>query len=182
MVMRSTAPHWRTAPRCREKLDGSAPKMPLRDRMERDSHQPTRNFRIAPKIATIRFKVQGSSGGSRLILFADERQDRINFQGRDLKILALSRLVNRRRRSKTAPLAIRYLCTHRPVVSLAEGQLAPSGAPDEQTTETKVSSPSQETFFSPTTTRRAGHLRLYRRRPAHGRGVPPPAPADGDFP
>jgi hypothetical protein len=69
------------------------------------------------------------------------------------RILALSRLVSRWRRSKTAPLAIRYLCTQRPVVSLAEGQLAPSGAPDEQTTETKVSSPSQETFFSPTTTR-----------------------------
>jgi hypothetical protein len=52
-------------------------------------------------------------------------------------------------------VTIRYLCTHRPVV-WPEGQLAPLGAPVEQTIETKVSSSPQETCRSPTTTRIAG--------------------------
>src|SRR5271165_6332847 len=40
MVMRSRAHARRTAPRCREKSNGSAPRMPLRDRIER-VRQPT---------------------------------------------------------------------------------------------------------------------------------------------
>ena len=40
-----------------------ATQLPLRDRLERESsHQPTRNFRIAPKIATIRFKFKVHPG------------------------------------------------------------------------------------------------------------------------
>ena len=66
MVMRSTAPDWRTAPRCREKLDGSAPKMPLGDRMERDQPLTDAELPDCPENRYHPFQVQGSSGGSRL--------------------------------------------------------------------------------------------------------------------
>jgi hypothetical protein len=46
-----------------------------------------------------------------------------------------------------------YLRMHKPVVSVAFGQLAPSDVPAEQTTETKVSPSSQLTVLSPITTR-----------------------------
>jgi hypothetical protein len=49
-----------------------------------------------------------------------------------------------------------YLCIHTPVVCVAEGHPAPSGAPEEQTTEINVSSSPHATVFSPVTTRNAG--------------------------
>ena len=39
-----------------------------------------------------------------------------------------------------------------------------------------------EQGLMPVVENEAGHLRLCRREPAHGRGLPPSAPADGDFP
>jgi hypothetical protein len=48
-----------------------------------------------------------------------------------------------------------YLCRHKPVVPVADGHAAPSGEPEEQTTETNVSSSLHATVFSPVTTRNA---------------------------
>ena len=59
-------------------------------------------------------------------------------------------MINARARGKSMDF---YLRTHKPVVVVAEGHSSPSGAPTEQTIETSVSPSSQETVFSPTTTR-----------------------------
>lgn len=47
-----------------------------------------------------------------------------------------------------------HLRMHKPVVVLAAGHSAPSGAPAEQTTETNTSSSLQPTIFSPLTIRK----------------------------
>jgi hypothetical protein len=75
--------------------------------------------------------------------------------GRFRSVLLLP--ARRVRRSSVAPGAKSsdYCCRriHNPVVVVAAGQVAPSGAPAEQTTETSTSSELQATDFSPVATR-----------------------------